>query len=309
MASTVRRNLTTADVIAAGRTMLRSGTPTSPQEIRERMAAIDAAMGCLTGPHYGTDFYVKLGREWSRLAAVLAGGSSRCLAPAMSTRSTRDSYAAAEAAWQRDPARAELMRKPQIPAAWRLPERPRGKAVAPSIRLDVDTAPRVKVFVTRSAYESIIAEAMRWGSEVETGGWLVGHRAYGWHRERTVTDATVAAQVRKAGKVALDTGEFSRMDARLQKTRDRDGGDLRGIGDWHTHPMGGGRPSDADLRCQAVDLATIADHNVSLTSLIVTQRDGRDSWRNPQISAWITRHARSSFGERMVCEPAIVSTR
>jgi hypothetical protein len=71
--------------------------------------------------------------------------------------------------------------------------------------------------------------------------------------------------------------------------------------------MGGSRPSDADLRCQTSELATISDHNVSLTSLIVTRREGSASWRNPQISAWITRHARSSFGERMVCEPATVS--
>jgi hypothetical protein len=47
-----------------------------------------------------------------------------------------------------------------------------------------------------------------------------------------------------------DEGEFVCMDMQLQARRDRDG-DLRGIGDWHTHPMGGSRPSEADLRCQA----------------------------------------------------------
>lgn len=55
------------------------------------------------------------------------------------------------------------------------------------------------------------------------------------------------------------------------------------------------------------ELATIGDHNASLASLIVSRCDGRASWNNPHIAAWITRHARSSFGERMVCEPAIVS--
>jgi proteasome lid subunit RPN8/RPN11 len=129
------------------------------------------------------------------------------------------------------------------------------------------------------------------------------------HRhQRTVTSATVSATVRKAGKVTLDEDEFVRMDRQLQALRDRDG-DLRGIGDWHSHPMGGSRPSDADLRCQARELATIGDHNVSLTSLIVTRREAafRDSWIDPHVSAWITRYARSSFGERMVCEPALVS--
>jgi proteasome lid subunit RPN8/RPN11 len=314
MPSTMRRRsgkpLTVTDVVAAGRNMLRAGTPTNRREIQERMAAIDAVMACLTGPNYASDFYRQMGREWSRLAAVLSGGSSRSI-PATAgwaARSSADEYAAAEAAWQRDPARLELARQRQIPASWRLPERPRAKVEPPSIRLDADTAPRVKVFVTSSAYESISAEAIRWGSEKETGGWLVGRRAFGWHRQRTVTSATVAARVRKAGKVTLDADEFTRMDAQLQEMRDR-AGNLRGIGDWHTHPTGEGRPSEADLRCQALDLATIGDHNVSFTSLIVTRNARTDSWARPQITAWITRYARSSFGEQMVCEPAIVSLR
>jgi hypothetical protein len=246
-------------------------------------------MSCLTGPNYGTEFYMNLGREWSRLSAMLSAGSTRSV-PATATRSVRVAA----------PGRAPF------PSSWRLPEPPRAKIDAPSIRLDTDTEPRVKVIVVRSAVAAITAECSRWRDDVETGG---------WHRERTVTSATVAATGRKAGKVTLDEGDFVRMDRQLQAQRDRDG-DLRGIGDWHTHPPADSRPrqadlrsrpSEADLRCQALELATIGDHNASLTSLIVTRRDGRESWTNPHISAWVTRHARSSFGERMVCEPAIVS--
>ena len=216
--------LTIPDVMEAGRRMLSAGTPRSPREIQERMDAIDAAMACLTGPNYGTEFYMNLGREWSRLSAVLSGGSSRSvLAPATATRELDRRGGA--------PGRAPF------PSSWRLPEPPRAKVEAPSIRLDADTAPRVKVIVVRSAVAAITAECSRWRDDVETGGWLVGHRAYGWHRERTVTGATVAAKVRKVGKVALDEGEFVRMDRQLQALRDRDG-DLRGIGDWHTHPIG-----------------------------------------------------------------------
>ncbi len=178
--------------------------------------------------------------------------------------------AAGEAAWQRSPERARLAAATSRPASWRLPPR----------------APKCL------------------GAEDPS----IGRRAWGWHRERTVTSATVAARVRKAGKVALDDAEFTRMDARLQAAREH-GGDLRAIGDWHTHPVGDSRPSDADLRCQARELATIGDHNVSLTSLIVTRREGSASWRNPHISAWITRHARSWFGEQFVVEPAIVHVR
>jgi proteasome lid subunit RPN8/RPN11 len=316
MPNTVKRRsekpLTVAEVLEAGRRMLRAATPTTPRDIQQRMAAIDAVMDCLRGPQYATDFYVKLGKEWSRLSAMLNGGSSRgTLTAGMATRANRpaqssfERYAADEAAWQRSQERARLAAT-SLPAAWRLPEPARAKVDAPSIRLDADTEPRVRVIVVGSAVEAITAECLRWDGEVETGGWLVGHRAWGWHRERTVAIATVAARMRREGKVWLDEGEFTRMDARLQAARDRDG-DLRGIGEWHTHPTGDATPSEADLRCQARELATISDHNVSLTSLIVTRRDGALSWRNPHISAWITRHARSSFGERMVCEPATVT--
>ena len=127
MPSTVRRRsgkpLTVTDVIAAGRNMLRAGTPTSPGEIRERMDAIDVVMGCLTGPNYATDFYVRLGQEWSRLSAIVSGGSSRSMSLGFVTRSA-DEYARAEMAWQESggfgPTRA-------TPASWRLPERPRAK--------------------------------------------------------------------------------------------------------------------------------------------------------------------------------------
>src|SRR5690242_18280340 len=92
--------LTITDVFEAGRRMLRAGTPTDPREIRERMDALDAVMECMSGPHYATDFYVRLGQEWSRLSALLSGGSSRgTLAPATETRSTdssRSQYAADE---------------------------------------------------------------------------------------------------------------------------------------------------------------------------------------------------------------------
>ena len=216
-------------------------------------------------------------------------------------------YAAAEKAWQESGGFASsASRGGDLPERWRLPEPSRAKVAVPSIRLDADTAPQVHVSISHSAYEAITAEAMRCDG-VETGGWLVGQVAHGWHRDRSVTDATVAARARKPGSVALDAGAFARMDARLHKMRDRDGA-LRGIGDWHTHPHSGdGWPSEADLRCQALDLATISDHNFSLTSLIVTRNKRFESWARPTVTAWITRHARSSFGERMVCEPATVN--
>ncbi len=146
---------TVTDVIDAGRRMLRADTPTNPREIQERIAAIDAVMQCLHGPHYATDFYRKLGQEWSRLSALQSGGSSRgIMALGMATRSAGGSqsfeeYAAAEAEWQRSPERARLATATALPASWRLPEPSRAKVEPPSIRLDADTEPRVRRARTR----------------------------------------------------------------------------------------------------------------------------------------------------------------
>jgi hypothetical protein len=104
--------------------------------------------------------------------------------------------------------------------------------------------------------------------------------------------------------VTLDTDQFVRWDADLRSQRREGGGDFRALGGWHSHPVGAATPSAADLDCWAHRLSTMIDPGSSLTTLIAARRDpDRDSWRNPRITAWITRHARSSFGERMVCEP------
>jgi Prokaryotic homologs of the JAB domain len=180
------------------------------------------------------------------------------------------------------------------------------KVAVPTIRLDVDAEPRVSVHIARSAHTAMVADCRRHRG-METGGWPIGRVAAGWHKDRDVLGALPAVVARTGGSVRLDPGEFRRTDTRLHAGD----GDFRCVGDWHTHPAGGGTPSAADLESFALDLATIADHNHSLTSLILTQRDGAfdDSWARPNVSAWITRHARSSFGERMVCEPATVSVR
>jgi hypothetical protein len=75
----------------------------------------------------------------------------------MATRSSADEYAAAEVAWQRNPARAELARQNrQIPASWR-------KVDIPTIRLDADTPPRITVTLPRRAYDMIEAACIRSG--------------------------------------------------------------------------------------------------------------------------------------------------
>jgi proteasome lid subunit RPN8/RPN11 len=175
------------------------------------------------------------------------------------------------------------------------------------VRLDADAEPRVTVHIAKSAMDALVDECARCGGH-ETGGWLVGPRTAAWHGDHNIIEATVAATARTRSSVALDTAAFLAMDEHLVSERRRGKGfDLRAIGDWHSHPSSVATPSENDLQCWARDLATIADHNASLTSLIVTPRDGRDTWARPVVTAWITRHARSSFGQQMVVEPATVT--
>lgn len=278
------------------RRMLRD-EPTSPAAIAERVDVIDKLMEAISSRDA---IYEVLAREWNRLTQRLQdlsspGRGSPIARPVVTgsllTRSAED-YAAAEEAWQR-----------KVAPAWRLPE-PHTTRDAPSVRLDGDTAPRVKVVLARSAWDAITAECQRCG-EVETGGWLAGPPAATWHHNHSVTHATVAASARTAMSVRLSTDDFVRLDSQLRDdARSGRGENMRALGDWHTHTYGDATPSETDLRGWARDLDTIGDHNMSLTSLILCRRQGRDSWALPIISGWVTRHARSSFGERMVCEPA-----
>jgi proteasome lid subunit RPN8/RPN11 len=275
------------------------------RDAQSRLSLLDAVLP-LT--RQGTHLFYKLRDEAARLRRVmddLAGTAGRD--GAWEARSSAAAYAAAEAAWQTSggfaAGGASRAEQQPAPASWRLPDRPKAKVAVPTIRLDVDTEPRVTVHIARSAHTVMVADCRR-HRDMETGGWLIGRVAAGWHKDRDVLGALPAVAARTRGSVRLDPEEFRRTDTRL----DAGEGDFRCVGDWHTHPTGAGTPSAADLKSFALDLATIADHTSSLTSLILTQRAGAfdDSWARPNVSAWITRHARSSFGERMVCEPAMV---
>ena len=197
----------------------------------------------------------------------------------------------------------------RLPASWRLPEPPRAKVEAPSIRLDADTEPRVTVTLPRRAFDVIEAACIRSG-DLETGGWLSGHQPRNWHRDRAVLEATVA--VRHSSTDSVDARyrrvrAVGRQDARRSPRR------RRRLPRARRMAFTPGRRRDAErgrprlLGAQARD-----DHRPRIESHHPDRRPprpDRDSWRNPQITAWITRHARSSFGERMVCEPATVSVR
>ncbi len=308
------KQLTARDLRAAGEKMLKAPVPRNATAIRERLHALDAIMKSIPSSTEG--LYRRLAETETRLFSLLSDleagvePARGVLTPASwATRSTADErYAASEAAWARSQERAQMLTR--RPGAWQLPPRapkrlPNGEA--PSVRLDADTEPRVTVHISKSAMTSIADECARCG-EFETGGWLVGPRAPAWHADHNIVEATVAANGRTRSSVYLDASAFLAMDEHLvSERRSGKGFDLRATGDWHSHPGCVATPSAGDIACWARDLATLTDADASLTSLIVTQREGRDSWARPVVTAWITRHARSSFGERFVVEPAIVS--
>ena len=122
-----------------------------------------------------------------------------------------------------------------------------------SVRLDAAAEPKVTVHVTKSAYAVISDECARCG-DYETGGWLTGPRAFSWHGDQRIIEATVAVKQRSASSVNLDADEFLRMDEHLvAQKRSGKGFDLRAVGDWHSHPGCDGTPSENDLGCWARD--------------------------------------------------------
>jgi proteasome lid subunit RPN8/RPN11 len=281
---TLTRRRPLRSLIGAERTaveaMLADPPRLEPAAIRERLKILDALMRSMPSDSSSGSLYQRLATSETYLLGVLsdlaAGRRPSRSAPtlgraAVAVRSTSD-YAAAEMAWQASGGFAGTAGRER----WRLPEPSRTTVETPSIRLDADTSPRVKLNLSNHAYETITAECNRFGN-LETGGWLTGHPAFSWHGERSITGALSAASKRRSDSAILDGTAFTREDDRLRREYMEDrGSDLRLVGDWHSHPAGTATPSPSDVACWAREFATIADHNSSLTSLIVTPRRG--SW-------------------------------
>lgn len=159
--------------------MLAEKSPRTASAVRDRLDRVD---GVRNFSRPGSHLFYKLGDEAGRLRDVLADLTGM-IAPVgrigiagWESRSA-DEYARAEAAWQRNPARAELMAGQ--PGVWRLPPCPKRPKAGEdlSVRLDADAAPRASVNIAASAYATITDECARSGDQ-ETGGWLIGGIAF-----------------------------------------------------------------------------------------------------------------------------------
>lgn len=104
-------------------------------------------------------------------------------------------------------------------------------------------------------------------------------------------------RLRKESSASFDIGA---LEAEKGAIRQRGADHMGEIGNWHTHPDGGGEPSERDLDNW---LAWRDSLGVPVyIGLIFSSRDGR--WRSSNVHAWILR--RDRYFERPVCEPAVV---
>ena len=160
------------------------------------------------------------------------------------------------------------------------------------------------------------------GEGRESGGYLYGKRlsSKSKHtlgpREPDVLEVTFAAYAGEGtqrGRYSLDHDlEYGRS---VERTLRR-WGLRRLVGDYHSHPDGGGVPSPGDLRgwLRSFQLLGVQSDYRSdrllgdevtpdcYVGMIVTRSAG-GSWAWPQLHAWITRQE----NDGVVCEPALLT--
>lgn len=151
------------------------------------------------------------------------------------------------------------------------------------------------VLIDRSALDDISCEAAASADGKETGGILFGADP------ATMPQGISPAQdvwVRHAGgpgPAAVRQAAYFRRDYAYAQQLALDAFDKDGsqwVGEWHTHPRGGRRPSRSDRAIYRRHLADPALGLDRFTALIVTPRFGLcdrlvgGRWHDPHITAW-----------------------
>ena len=116
----------------------------------------------------------------------------------------------------------------------------------------------------------------------ETGGILLGHQAddHGIIRVQRAEGPGPEA-IREPARFQRDLAHANRVARRAWASEN-----LNWIGDWHTHPMGGPRPSRVDLDSAYRLLCDDELRFTTFVSIIVTPGSG-GSWRKPCIDIWL----------------------
>lgn len=134
-----------------------------------------------------------------------------------------------------------------------------------------------ELWLAPSPFSSMIEEAARWADK-ETGGMLLGYRA---HRQIVVQSLIGPGPRALHGRFTFRPDGLW-QEAELARTYDSSGRMLMYLGDWHSHPGGGLRPSKRDLHTARLVAATPAAGTREPVTLILATTDR--AWRP---AAWI----------------------
>ena len=129
----------------------------------------------------------------------------------------------------------------------------------------------------------------------ETGGLLLGVRAYSWQPLK-IQEATGPGRARRAvGSLHVDHAHDIAIERQYHRDLDGQGGN---IGHWHTHPHpGDDRPSDADLASWHGYARTLGRSRY--IGLILTPDPVR-GWHKPNLHGWLL--TQREWPRRTVCE-------
>jgi hypothetical protein len=201
---------------------------------------------------------------------------------------------------KRPPAPRRTRSSLQLPTPWN-----------PLVRLDTDRAPTVTVRISERVYLAMGDEAYTQRGQVESGGYLFGHRSGDSCLTVTRTRPLLRAKATRTS-LRFDVTDVLREAKRMHG----DPGEPNGwVGLWHAHPVvGDGQPSDGDLRAfanQCRNLHEIGGELSQYVGLILTPNWGRDqhtcehypSWAGPTVHAW---HMRALSHDQFVCNRAEV---
>jgi integrative and conjugative element protein (TIGR02256 family) len=135
----------------------------------------------------------------------------------------------------------------------------------------------IVIRISPAALRSITSEAQESRDGRETGGILLGFESH---------ESRIVKQAGGPGPGAERSASFFRRDLAHAEELAKNAFELDGsqwIGDWHTHPMGGGRPSETDLD----GYLRILDADPTFAgflSIIVTPNS---SWDSLNLAPWI----------------------
>ena len=202
----------------------------------------------------------------------------------------------------------------------------RGRAshLSDAIELRTSSASPIAVVLGESTRTRIVNEVLDWASDYpgegrESGGYLFGRRL----RSRSVAlgpkepdrlEVTFAAF---AGEGTQRSSDNMRHDCdyalSIARTFHKQGRRERLVGDYHSHPDGGGVPSGGDLRAwlRSFQLLGVQEDDKREWLLgdevtpncyvgVIVTRSAGGSWTWPQFHHWIIREENG----RVVCEPA-----